>query len=266
MSPNEILREIAATYPTLDRWRQRAAEVIRPSIDSELHRQDLEWPYVPSSQIALAGLAAAREHLHAVRLLVAAGELFPAATATLARAGLEGAAQTVWTLAPDDHAERMRRSLSVVREDYRHHRNYGLSAADANTVEATPTAGEQMTRLNARLKEVTALADQYGGATKINMTDDVLPAAVKATAHEEEFHEHVQLRHRQMAGSAHSLLWPHFGYADTRAHSVDPVGISEMSDGGDFDRLGMDYFSAYHVASRGWRLFAQRAGREDLAS
>lgn len=264
MSEDETLQLIADTYPTLDEWRRLAAEGIVLTHGSELQLQDVEWSYVPSSTVALVGLAAAREHLHAIRLLIAARELFPSATATLARAALQGAAQTVWMLAPDDHAERMRRSLSIVREDYRHHRNFGEFAATADTVEKNPTADEQMARLRDRFDAVTTLADQYGGATRIVVATDVLPAAVEATTSEKAFREHVQLRWRQMAGSAHSLLWPHYGHAGTRSHSVDPSGIGYNVDGGDVERLGMDYFSAYHVAACGWRLFAQRAGRSDL--
>lgn len=260
-----MLQLIADTYPTLDKWRKLTAEGVVITYGSEMQLQDVEWPYVPSSTVALVGLAAAREHLHAIRLLIAARELFPSATATLARAALEGAAQTVWMLAPDNHAERMRRSLSIVREDYRHHRNFGEFVATAETVEKNITAHEQMTRLRDRFDAVTALADQYGGATRIVMATDVLPAAVEATTSEKAFREHAQLRWRQMAGSAHSLLWPHYGHSGTHSHSVDASGIGYTVDGGDIDRLGMDYFSAYRVAARGWRLFGQRAGRSDLA-
>lgn len=265
MSEDETLRLIADTYPTLDKWRERTSEGVVITHGSELQLQDIEWSWVPSTTVALVGLAAAREHLHAIRLLIAAREMFPSATATLARAALEGAAQTVWMLAPDDHAERMRRSLSIVREDYRHHRNFGEFAAAADTVEMNQSASKQMARLCDRFDAVTALADKYGGATRIVMATDVLPAAVEATTGEQAFRDQVQLRWRQMAGSAHSLLWPHYGHAGTHSHSVDSSGIGYNVDGGDIERLGMDYFIAYHVAVRGWRLFAQRANRSDLA-
>ena len=68
-----------------------------------------------------------------------------------------------------------------------------------------------------------------------------------------------------MSGSAHSLLWPYYGHAGTRTHSVDDDGVGRTVIGGDVERLSMDYFSAFHVASCGWRLFAERAGRPDLA-
>lgn len=266
MTEDETLRMIRDTYRTLDRWRDIGASGVVITHGSELQLQDVEWPYVPSSTVALVGLGTAREHLHAIRLLIAARELFPSATATLGRAALIGAAQTVWMLAPDDHAERMRRSASLVREDYRHHLNYGEFAAGADTVEMHPTADDQLARLNERFDAVVALADCYGGASRINMTDDVLPVALAATTSEKTFQQQVQLRWRQMSGSAHSLIWPHYGHADTRADSVDSAGIGYTVDGGDVERLGMDYFSAYHVAERGWRLFGQRGGRPDLAS
>jgi hypothetical protein len=266
VTEDETLQLVRDTYPTLDRWRELGASNVVITHGSELQLQDVEWPYVPSTTVALVGLVTAREHLHAIRLLIAARELFPSATATLGRAALIGAAQTVWMLAPDDHDERIRRSASLVREDYRHHLNYGEFAVAADTVEMHPTADEQLERLNERYNSVTALAERYGGASRINMTDDVLPAALAATTSEREFQQQVQLRWRQMSGSAHSLLWPHYGHAGTTTDSVDSSGIGYTVDGGDVDRLGMDYFSAYHVAACGWRLFGQRGGRPDLAS
>ena len=153
MTENETLDAIAATYPTLDRWRELLAEGVVITHGSELQRQDEEWTYVPSSTVALLGLGAAREHLHAIRLLIDTNELFPSATATLGRAALVGAAQSVWMLAPDDHAERMRRSASLVREDYRHHLNYGkFTLEDTETVVITASADEQVERLSERIE------------------------------------------------------------------------------------------------------------------
>lgn len=265
VTPDEILREMARTYQTLDRWRSLLADGVVLAHGSELQRQDDEWPFIPSSTIALAGLATAREHLHAIRLLVATRQLFPSATSTLARAALVGAAQTVWTLVPDPHEERMRRSASLAREDYRHHISYAQFAINgATAVELHSLADQELEHLSVRFGEVSTLAAKYGGAIRINITDDVLPAAVKATSIEVEFQDQVQLRWRAMSGSAHSLLWPQFGQSGTAVGAADERGVGQVVVRGDVERLGVDYFSAYHVAVQGWSLFARRAGRPDL--
>jgi hypothetical protein len=267
VTPDDMLQALADTRQTLDRWRSLVANGVTATQGSELQRQDDEWPFVPSSTIALAGLAAAREHLHAIRLLVDARQLFPSATSTLARAALVGAAQTVWMLVPDGHDERMRRSASLAREDYRHHINYAEFAINhAETLELHPLADQQLEGLRLRLDEVTALAVKHGGAIRINITDDVLPIAVTATTNQREAQDEMQLRWRAMSGSAHSLLWPHFGHDGTSVGAADERGVGQVVVRGDVARLAMDFFSAYHVAQRGWDLFAQRAGRPELAA
>lgn len=69
-----------------------------------------------------------------------------------------------------------------------------------------------------------------------------------------------------MSGSAHSLLWPHFGHDGTSIDSIDELGVGRVVVGGDASRLASDYFTAYHIAACGWRLFAQGAGRADIAT
>jgi hypothetical protein len=77
MSDEELLRSLEATFPVIDRWRYILGSDLVPALDSELAEDDLAWPPARISSLALLALGAAREHLHAIRLLVEAGELFP---------------------------------------------------------------------------------------------------------------------------------------------------------------------------------------------
>ncbi len=245
----------------LDRWRDHLAGGVIPRPESDLHEDDTKWMYARTSSLAVVGLGAAREHLHAVRLLVDAKQLFPSAVSTLARAALVGAAQTVWILAPVEHPERLRRSLSVAREDYHWHIRFGeYVLSKDNVAEPTPMAPEQLDRLRLRHQQVSAMLDNLGGAIKINISDTLLPAALEATSSDPEFRAQVMMRWRSMSASAHSLLWEQFGHTGTSIHDTDSDGIGLVVVGGDVARLAMDYFSAFQVASTGWRLLAKRTG------
>lgn len=82
----------------------------------------MDWKPWPLSQLAFGGLAAARDHLQAIRVHIEAGQLFPLATDTLLRGALLGAAQTVWMLAPDDQPTRLDYARTAAAEMLRRHR------------------------------------------------------------------------------------------------------------------------------------------------
>ena len=63
-----------------------------------------------------------------------------------------------------------------------------------------------------------------------------------------------------MSGAAHSLVWHYFGNEGTKATDLDACGVGQINVAGDVGRLVMDYFSAYHVVTAGWRLLAKRCG------
>lgn len=265
MGDDELLARLRDTFPVLDRWRDHLARSTVPSAGSELASLDARWRYVPASSVAALGLGSAREHLHAVRLLVEAGELFPSATSTLCRAALVGAAQATWLLSGDDHDTRLRRALSLALEDYRQHINAGdATIASGEHVQLNPKAVQELERLRRRRNEIGLVLAELGGPLKINLTDDVLPAAIMATPGDDEFHAGALLRWRSMSGAAHSLMWHHFGAAGTTAEDRDADGVSRVVAGGDIGSLVIDYFTAFRVAHAGWRMLAEQGNRPDL--
>lgn len=120
MNDSLAFRKVSSTWPSLDRWRQRLAEPFVPEPTSELAHDDDDWPPMPLTQVVWAGIAAASDHLQALRVhldppLGGKGYLFPFAQFTLSRSALIGASQAVWVLAPDDRTQHLRRSRTVNR-------------------------------------------------------------------------------------------------------------------------------------------------------
>lgn len=265
MDDAALLESIRQTFPIIDRWRMILASGVGIERDSDLAEDDLAWKWVPSSSVVAATLGSAREHLHAIRLLIEARELFPSATSSLARSGLIAAALGVWLLRPDDRKERLRRSLSVVRYDYVQHLKFGRYVQrefPAGSVHAW--ADEQMMRLDGRLDSIDELLAELDGACPINITDVVLPAAVEVIA-DTSLRPQIIGRWQQMSGSVHGLMWQHFGHDGTSVTDIDDDQIGLVLIGGDVGQLVMDYFSVFHLARAGWDLLASRSGNPSLA-
>lgn len=259
MGDGELLEAIRATYPTLDEWRDTLSEIIVPPPGSALAVDDEEWPYLSASSLVSVGLASAREHLHAVRLLIEARELFPAATATVCRSALIGASLAVWMLQPDEREERLRRSLSLAVEDYKRHIQFGRDVKELfPDALITPTADEQLDRLELRRSQVMSLLGNLGGLLEVSLTDDVIPSALEYAVPDASQRAQMLVRWRSMSGAAHALAWHYFGYDGTSASDLDAGGVGRIAIGGDIGRLTMDYFPPFHVASAGWRLFEER--------
>ncbi len=259
MSDEELLTALRETFPTLDQWRDAFAKGIAPPEGSDLAIDDEAWPYIPSSALVSLGLATAREHLHAVRLLVEAGELFPAAVSTLCRSALIGASLAVWMLEPEGRNERLRRSLSLAAEDYKRHLQYGRDVKELLPPDQVhPAADEQIDRLGLRRTQVLVLLDDLGGQVEVNLSDDVIPVALAAAVPDAAQRGQMTIGWRSMSGAAHALAWHYFGHAGTSASELDEGGVGRISIAGDVGRLVMDYFPAYHVATAGWRLLNER--------
>ena len=260
MSDHEMVDAVRSTFPTLDRWRDRLACASSPPVWSVLGELDATWPYLPPSQMALFGLGVAREHLHAIRKLLESKELFPSATSTLARTALVGAAQTVWCLESPDQATRLRRCLTLIREDYRNHKLFADYVLDENNAaEPMPTAVADSARLQTRLLAVEQLLTFAGGIAPHRLTTDVIPIASAATAGDEEFRAAINMLWRQQSGSAHALVWHHYGQAGTTQGPTEPDSIGEVTLRGSIERLAMDYLCAYRVAEAGFALFDETA-------
>jgi hypothetical protein len=260
VNDDELQRALYETFPTLDTWRDTLSRGVVPDPGSELAADDEEWPYAPASTLAAIGLASAREHLHAVRLLFEAGQLFPAAVATLCRSALIGASLATWMLEPDLRRERLRRSLSLALEDYKQHIKYGKEARQNLAPESlTPSADEQLERLELRRSQVLDLLANVGGPCAVNLSDDVIPTAFEVAVPNAAQRAAMTIRWRSMSGAAHALVWHYFGNDGTTATTLDAGGVGQIAVAGDLGRLVMDYFPAYHVATGGWRLLARRS-------
>lgn len=266
-SDSEMLGKVRATFLRLDRWRTVIASRPEPKSDSALASDDLIWSWAPPTSLCLATLGSAREHLHAIRLLIEAGELFPSVTSTLARSALMSASVAVWMLAPDQASERQRRMLTFALEDYRNHIAFGDKVSRTFHIEDIhPKADDQLSRLRQRSDEVRELLDPLGGPVGWNMTDTIIPAAINETTPDSRQQAQFESRWRVMSGAAHGFVWPHFGAPGTTVSNVDPVGVGLVTVGGSIGTLAIDYFIAFHVTARGWALFAERSGWQALAS
>ena len=264
-SPPNPLGEMVATFPMLERWRDLLAAGVRPAEGSELADDDGFWRYAPASTLATLNLAVAREHLHAVRLLTDARELFPGAMSTLARPALIGGAMAVWMLLSDDPEVRRRRSLSMVLDDYSEHIKFARQVLESfDPRDITSSAEGQLSRLQGRKRQVQDLLEPLGGEISINMNDDVIPKAVAEVWPSTRARAQVVSRWRAMSGASHALMWHYFGNAGTTVGETDPAGIGHITVAGDPERLLIDYFTGYHLTYHGWQLFARRAGRPDL--
>ena len=118
--------QIRATFADLDAWGVRLRTVYRPAPGSDLAADDLDWPVLPVSQVAIAGMGSARDHLQAVRvhLDLDLPEVFPFAQGTLLRTAMLSAAQAVWVLAPDAPADRVKNARTLARHTYEQHLLY----------------------------------------------------------------------------------------------------------------------------------------------
>lgn len=263
----DLLAELRNTFVRLDRWRTVLASRVEARADSELAGDDQFWPWTPPTSLCLASLGSAREHLHAIRLLLETGELFPSVTSTLARSALISGAVAVWMLESDDAEDRRRRMLTFALEDYRNHIAFGReSARTFHPNDLRPEADEQLDRLQQRSNGVRALLDQLGGPIGWNLTDNIIPAAVDQTTADERQRAQFKSRWRVMSGAAHGFIWSHFGAAGTAVSDLDPSGVGLVTIGGSVQTLAIDYFTAYHVTARAWALFAQRTGWPALAA
>lgn len=223
-SDAEMLGKVRDTFLQLDRWRFVIASRPEPKSDSALGSDDLVWSWAPPTSLCLASLGSAREHLHAIRLLIEAGELFPSVTSTLARSALMSASVAVWMLSPEQADERHRRMLTFALEDYRNHIAFGDQVSRTFHIEDIhPMADDQMSRLRQRSDEVRALLDPLGGPIGWNMTDTIIPAAMDETTTDARQRAQLESRWRVMSGAAHGFVWPHFGAPGTTVSNVDPA-------------------------------------------
>jgi hypothetical protein len=252
------LEQIRATFPMLDSWGGALANSFVPTAGSELSIDDMDWPPVPVSQVAVMGLGSARDHLHAVRVHIDAGQLFPFAQSTLIRGALVGAAQAVWVLSPEDRDERIERGRCVAAHMYSEHRKYldllrGLALTPHEETEAVAAHVQQR---QATLNQMRALD---GHKASLNTTDMVKEAALDAFGTQALANEALS-SWRLTSGAAHGFAWPLLGQPDSLQSGVaDKNGIAPFAAAGGIDRIANDYLCSYHLAKHGWSLLDARS-------
>jgi hypothetical protein len=167
-------------------------------------------------------------------------------------------------LKPDERPERLRRSLSLARNDYVEHIKFGNQARDELPPDLLhPDADEQMLRLRRRRSEVEAVLEGLGGPYDINLTNEVVPKAVEVIR-DERVRAQALLQWRWMSGAVHALVWHHYGQQGTSVSDLDEERIGRIEIRGDVGRLVMAYFSGFHLTVAGWELFAVRSGIPEL--
>lgn len=251
------LDSIRATFPSLDTWGARLAIPLPPPAGSELSVDDLDWPWVPVSQVAAIGLGGARDHLQAVRVHLDVGQLFPFAQLTLIRGALIGGAQAAWVLAPTDRERRTERARCIASHMYTEHGKY-LDLLRA--LAPTPHQGTEMVASHVRKRgvELDTLRARDGQKVVLNTTRMVEEAARSAFGTDALATEALSVW-RLTSGAAHGFAWPLLGQPDTsQTGEPDGNGIASFGAAGGIDRIANAYLCAYHLAAYAWRLWDER--------
>lgn len=203
-------------------------ESIEPEIagpGSSLALDDNEFRLMPTSHLAHAGLAAAREHLLGMAYVWQShpgGTLMPQAYATLARAALIGASNAVWLLAPLERDERVRRTLLLASANFRN-----AATAQRETLDSAPKIGiidedvlasqrEHVEQATANVQCVEAewflryplpTAGKRARMEQFDQTRAIDYAHTEATKDEPTMGPFGKMMWRLMSGDAHALVW-----------------------------------------------------------
>jgi hypothetical protein len=250
--------QVRKTFAVLDEWGRRLGAEFVPEPGSELAEHDVDWRWTPVTQVAAAGMGAARDHLQAVRVHIEADEYFPFAQQTLLRTAILAAAQAVWVLAPDDRQERLRRARTFVHEDLKQHLTFlrDLQAASPTPHANTDAAERHATQRRAELADLRAVAGQE--SLRLNATD-VIRQAVLATWGSQEMATEARVEWRRGSGAAHGLPWSVLGRQETRqAAPADADGIAVFRAGGSLDAIANSYLCAYGLLANAFKLLERR--------
>lgn len=253
--------QIRQTFADLDAWGARLRNVYRPAPGSDLAEDDLDWPVLPVSQVAIAGMGAARDHLQAVRihLDVKPPEVFPFAQGTLLRTAMLSAAQAVWVLAPDARADRVKNARTLAHHTYEQHLLY-LRDLQALAPEPHANTDAVAAHVQQRLDELTALRASQGQKAKFEATRTIEEAALTAWGRPEIALE-AKVEWRRGSGAAHGLVWSVLGRRETvQAGSADEDGVAAFEAGGSIDGLANPFLCAHGLLARALVLLEQRGG------
>ena len=253
-----VEQTILDTFPSILQWRELMPLSSKPQPGTDLALDDEDWPYFPPSTVAWTGLGSATDHLDAIRRHINIGSMFPIADLTLCRSALIGAAQAVWTLAPDDKPTRLLRVRTVLAYTYKNHLQYlnGLQELDGPSQIGTDHVAETV---KVR-KEQLAAKRKADNQTKDLDTTLMIRQAAQATFPQQlELADEAVLAWRSSSGAAHGLAWPLLGTSGTiQTQLAGADGMGLYLAGGSLKRIANVYLAAFHLANRGWRLIRSR--------
>lgn len=255
------LAAIESTFDTLSYWFERLRTPYIPEIDSALEADDLDWPFMPVSQVAWVGLAGAADHLDAVRHQVIGKRLFSFAQLTLCRSALVGACQAVWVLAPDDPLERVRRARTVAAYVYEHRLTYlrelrGLCSESNEGIEFQISRDEQ------RRDQLQGKRTADGQPKKRKLlTGAMIEQAVGDAFCRDTLTRNAILSWQSGSGAAHGQVWPNFNTSAMKLTGPSGNALTAFAVGGKLSTFSNHYCAAFETAKRGWELLDQRGSR-----
>jgi hypothetical protein len=251
---------VLGTFADLDVWGHRLAVVHLPEPGSDLAEDDEDWPVLPVSQIAVSGLAAARDHLQAVRIHIDARQLFPFAQASLIRTATLAAAQAVWVLAPDEREARIGNARTLTQHLYEEHLKF---LRDLQALAASPHAGTDAVEglVTQRLAELSAKRAADGQRSRFEATKTIEVAAL-ATWGRPEMALEARVEWRRGSAAAHGLVWSVLGRPGTQqAGDADSGGVAAFEAGGSIEALANPYLCAHGLVAKGFSLLDARSVR-----
>lgn len=256
-TPMNAEQQIRSTFPDLDTWGARTKRAFYPDAGSVLASDDEDWKPWRLSQLAFGGLAAAQDHLQAIRVHIEAHRLFPLATDTLLRSALLGAAQAVWLLAPDDQTTRLDFARTAAAEMHKRHREW---LSDLRRVGEGSHANTEVVHNHVVTRE-KQLASKRAAAGQARMFEatNIIERAAAATFNKSAITE-ARTVWRSLSGAAHGLVWPMLGREGTeQAAGPDADGMAEYQAGGSLRASLNAYMLAYRLSAKGWELLDLRA-------
>ena len=245
-------RRMIDTWTELDDWRGRLTATAPPSAESALAADDSDFPGWPISRLAHGGLAAAVDHLQAIRVHLEAKNMFPFATGTLLRGAFLGSAQAVWLLSPSDQPARLERSRKLAEEMTHKHLQF---LTDLRSIASPPHANTDLVHrhVTKRFAEIRALRAEYGQKGTFNATEVIESAA--ATTFGSSMSDEARTEWRRLSGSAHGLVWSTIGSSsNTVTPTNDPETVEIMTGGTPTNYLN-SFLLAHRVTGKGWELF-----------
>jgi hypothetical protein len=266
MTEQQLLDKVTSTFETLDEWRRLLTRYADPLPGSDAALDDAGWRWAPPTSLARNGLGAAVDHLHAVRVLMDARQMFPMAQSTLIRAAILGASQAVWILAPPSSAERVANGRNLAYQNYRQQLVFGRQAMRDLPPEALlPEAASGRAHLEMRISELEGVIQADGSRPAPPNATRIIELAARETfatqSAPEVFVTEAVLAWRATSGTAHALPWPLLGQPDTTIGDVEPDGMTQHVAAGGIHRIASSYMCAFWITVKGWELMSARTSR-----